>query len=82
MMLIFSSFNFNFTISVTAMYVTKKYRTVSNGTVIVKQQGVRVNGGHNEVKYEANAKDLNEHCRNWIRAGLKGLSKRKEQGGV
>jgi hypothetical protein len=64
------------------MSVTQKHRIVSNGIVIVKQQTVRVNGGHNEVKHEANAIDLNVHYRCWIRVGLKGLSKRKEQGGV
>ena len=55
---------------------------MSNGIVIVKQQVVRVNGGHDEVKYEANATDLNVHYRHCIRVGLKGLSKRNEQGGV
>ena len=80
MILLFSFFNF--TISVTALSVTIKHRIVSNGIVIVKQQEVRVDGGHNEVKHEANANDLNAHYMHWIRVGLKGLSKRKEQGGV
>ena len=80
MMLLFSSFNS--TISVTAMSVTIKHRIVSNGIVIVKQQEVRVDGGHNEVKHEANANDLNAHYMHWIRVGLKGLSKRKDQGRV